>query len=165
MQAGAERTSGRAINANRGGVVKGRHFTAKVILWALRRYLAFSFSYRDRALRRSDRGVMVDYTTICRRMQAYAASLEKWLRRYLRLTTGSWRVNETYTKVKKVWTYLYRAVDSLGQTIDFLLSSRREADSAWQFFRRALAQLHTGHPRAIRGQGPSLPACRGRDET
>jgi IS6 family transposase len=99
----------------------------------------FPISYRDLALMLSDRGVVVDHTTLFRWVQAYAATLEKRVRRHLRPCTGSWRVDETYIKVKGVWTYLYRAVDSLGQTIDFLLSVRRDAAAAKRFFRKALA--------------------------
>ena len=83
----------------------------------------------------SDRGVAVDHTTLFHWEQAYAAKLEQRVRRHLRLCTGSWRVDETYIKVKGVWTSLYRAVDSLGQTIDFLLSVRRDAAAAKRFFR------------------------------
>jgi IS6 family transposase len=90
-----------------------------------------------------DRGVTVDHTTIFRWIQAYAAQLEKRLRPHLRMTNGSWRVDETYIKVKGRWTYLYRAVDKTGQTIDFLLSSERDAVTAKRFFRKALAQPHT----------------------
>ena len=83
----------------------------------------------------------------------------------MRPCTGSWRVDETYIKVKGVWTYLYRAVDSLGQTIDFLLSARRDAAAAKRFFRKALAQPHTGNPRTITvDENPAYPTCRGRDE-
>jgi transposase-like protein len=72
--------------------------------------------------------------------------------------TGSWRVDETYIKVKGVWTYLYRAVDSLGQTIDFLLSARRDAAAAKRFFRKALAQPHTINPRTITvDKNPAYP--------
>ncbi len=67
----------------------------------------------------SNRGFTVDHTTLFRRMQAYAAAPEQRVRRHLRPCTGSWRVDETYIKVKGAWTYLYRAVDSLGHTIDF----------------------------------------------
>jgi len=89
-----------------------------------------------------DRGVEVDHTSIFRWIQAYAVELEKRIRPHLRMSNGSWRVDETYVKVKDHWTYLYRAVDSRGQTIDFLLSAKR-------FFRKALAQLHTVNPRTI----------------
>ena len=115
----------------------------------LRWYLAFPISYRDLAAMLSDRGVAVDHTTLFRWVQAYAAKLERRIRPNLRPCTGSWRVDETYIKVKGVWTYLYRAVDSLGQTIDLLLSARRDAAAARRFFRQALAQPHTVNPRTI----------------
>ena len=91
-------------------------------------------------------------------MQAYAAKLEQRVRRHLRLCTGSWQVDETYIKVKGAWTYLYRAVDSLGQTIDFLLSAKRDAAAAKWFFRKALAQPHTVNPRTITvDKNPAYP--------
>jgi transposase, IS6 family len=65
------------------------------------------------------------------------------------MSNGSWRVDETYVKVKGWWMYLYRAVDSRGQTIDFLLSAKRDAEAAKRFFRKALAQSHTVNPRTI----------------
>ena len=84
--------------------------------------------------------------------------LEQGTRRHLRPCTGSWRVDETYIKVKGVWTYLYRAVDSLGQTIDFLLSARRNADAAKRFFRKAMAQPHTVNSRTITvDKNPAYP--------
>jgi len=110
-----------------------------VILWALRWYLAFPISYRDFAAMLSDRGVTVDHTTLFRWVQAYATKLEQRVRRHLRPCTGSWRVDETTIKVKGVWTHLYRAVDSFGQTIDFLLSAKRDTAAAKRFFRKALA--------------------------
>jgi IS6 family transposase len=128
---------------------KGRHFTGEVILWAVRWYLMFPVSYRDLELMLADRSVEVDHTTIFRWIQAYAAELEKRPRPHLRLSNGSWRVNETYIKVKGRWMYLYRAVDSCGQTIDFLLSAKRDTASAKRFFRKALGQLHTVNPRTI----------------
>ncbi len=70
-------------------------------------------------------------------------------RPHLRTSNGSWRVDETYVRVKGRWTYLYRAVDSRGQTIDFLLSARRDAAAAKRFFRKALAQPHTVNPRTV----------------
>jgi transposase, IS6 family len=140
------------------GAFKGRHFTSEVILWALRWYLAFPISYRDLALMLSDRGVSVDHTTLFRWVQTYAATLEQRVRRHLRPCTGSWRVDETYIKIKGVWTYLYRAVDSLGQTIDFLLSVRRDAAAAKRFFSKALAQPHTVNPRTITvDKNPAYP--------
>jgi IS6 family transposase len=128
---------------------KGRQFTAEVILWAVRWYLMFPISYRDLELMLLDRGVEVDHATIFRWIQAYAVELEKRIRPHLRMSNGSWRVDETYVKVKGRWMYLYRAVDSRGQTIDFLLSAKRDAEAAKRFFRKALAQPHTVNPRTI----------------
>ncbi len=91
-------------------------------------------------------------------MQAYAAELEQRVRRHLRPCTGSWRVDATYIKVKGVWTYLCRAVDSLGQTIDFQLPAQRDAVAAKRFFRKALAQPRAVNPRTIMmDKNPAYP--------
>ncbi|MFC7478499.1 IS6 family transposase [Dankookia sp. GCM10030260] len=141
-----------------GGSFKGRQFIAEVILWAVRWYLMFPISYRDLELMLADRGVGVDHTTIFRWIQAYAPELEKRIRPHLRTSDGSWRVDETYVKVKGRWTYLYRAVDSRGQTIDFLLSARRDTAAAKRFFRKALGQPHTVNPRTITvDKNPAYP--------
>ncbi|MFZ6765244.1 IS6 family transposase, partial [Pseudoroseomonas sp. WGS1072] len=114
--------------------------------------------YRDLADMLSDRGIAVDHTTLFRWVQAYAAKLEQRVRHHLRPCTGSWRVDETYIKVKGAWTYLYRVVDSLGQTIDFLLSARRNTAAAKRFFRKALAQPHSVNPRTITtDKNPAYP--------
>jgi len=141
-----------------GQAFKGRQFAAEVILWAVRWYLMFPVSYRDLELMLQDRGVSVDHTTIFRWIQAYAPELEKRIRPHLRPSDGSWRVDETYIRVKGRWTYLYRAVDSRGQTIDFLLSAKRDAAAAKRFFRRALGQPHTVNPRSITvDKNPAYP--------
>src|SRR5690348_9563947 len=120
----------------------------------------FPVSYRDLELMLADRGVTADHTTIFRWVQAYAEDLEKRLRPHLRSSNGSWRVDETYIKVKGGWTYLYRAVDSRGQTIDFLLSAERDAAAAKRFFRKALAQPHTRNPRTVTvDKNPAYPAA------
>jgi transposase, IS6 family len=129
-----------------------------VILWALRWYLMFPISYRDLELMLLDRGVEVDHTTIFRWIQAYAEELEKRIRPHLRMSNGSWRVDETYVRVKGRWMYLYRAVDSRGQTIDFLLAARRDTAAAKRFFRKALAQPHTVNPRTLTvDKNPAYP--------
>ena len=105
-----------------------------------------------------DRGVEVDHTTIFRWIQAYAAELEKRTRPHLRMSNGSWRVDETYVRVKGRWTYLYRAVDSRGQTIDFLLAARRDTAAAKRFFRKAIAQPHVANPRTLTvDKNPAYP--------
>jgi transposase-like protein len=75
--------------------------------------------------------------------------VEKRIRPHLRPITGSWGVDETYVRVKGRWMDLYRAVDSRGQTTDFPLSARRDAEAAKRFFRKALGQPHTVKPRTI----------------
>ena len=149
---------GADIRMGRGDCFKGPQFTAEVFLWAVRWYLMFPVCYRDLELMLLDRGVEVDHTTIFRWLQAYAGELEKRIRPHLRMCNGSWRVDETYVRVKGRWTYLYRAVDSRGQTIDFLLSARRDTVAAKRFFRKALAQPHVVNPRTITvDKNPAYP--------
>src|SRR5207244_11994249 len=93
----------------------------------------------------SERGMQADHTTIWRWVQCHAPELNTRCRRELKPTNGSWRVDETYIRVKGKWTYLYRAVDSSGATIDFLLAARRDTAAAKRFFQRALGA--PGHPR------------------
>jgi IS6 family transposase len=153
-QARSGRSRGRATRRQAARVrqdraFKGRQFTAEVILWAVRWYPMFPISNRDLELMLLDRGVEVDHTTIFRWIQVYAVELEKRIRPHLRMSNGSRRVDESYVKVKGRWMYLYRAVDSRGQTIDFLLSAKRDAEAAKRFFRKVLAQPHTVNPRTI----------------
>ena len=96
-----------------------------------------------------ERGLHVDHTTIYRWVQRYAPELEQCCQPHLKATTDSWRVDETYVKVKKVWMYLYRAMDSVGNTLEFLLSPTRDAVAAKQFFQKTLEASHTVSPRVI----------------
>jgi transposase, IS6 family len=82
-------------------------------------------------------------------VQHYAPELEKRCRPHLKITNDSWRFDETYVKVKKVWVYLYRAVDSHGNTLEFLLSPTRDVQAAKRFFLKALTAPHTSTPRVI----------------
>jgi len=95
---------------------KWRHFEAEIILLCVRWYLRYALSYRDLEEMMLERGLSVDHTTIYRWVQHYAPELEKRCRPHLKTTNDSWRVDETYRKVKGVWTYLYRAVDSPSGT-------------------------------------------------
>src|SRR5918998_420219 len=128
---------------------RGRQFTAEVILWAVRWYLMFPITDRDLELMLQDRGVAVDHTTLFRWIQAYAPELEKRIRPHLRPCNGSWRGHETYVQGKGRPAEPYSPVDSRGQTIDFLLSAKRDAAAAKRFFRKALGQPHTGNPCTI----------------
>jgi IS6 family transposase len=128
---------------------KWRHFQADIILCAVRWYLRYALSYRDVEELLWERGVRVDHTTVFRWVQRYAPELDKRCRPSLRATHDSYRVDETYIKVKKQWHYLYRAVDSTGATLDFMLSATRDADTAERFFRKVLGAGHTTPPRVI----------------
>ncbi len=97
----------------------------------------------------NERGLSVDHTTIYRWVQAYAPELEKRIRPHWSLTNDSYRVDETYVKIKGNWYHLYRAVDSTGQTIDFMLSAKRDTKAANRFFRKMLKLPQHSSPRAI----------------
>jgi len=125
-------------------IFKWRQFEPAMIVASVNWYLRYSLSLRDVEELLIERGVSADHTTVWRWVQRYAAELEKRLRPRLKPTNKSWRVDETYIRVKGKWTYLYRAVDSTGATIDFLLSAHRDAAAAKRFFQKALRSV--GHP-------------------
>ena len=128
---------------------KWRHFKPEIILLNVRWYLRYSLSYRDLAEMMLERGLKVDHTTIFRWVQAYSPEIDKRCRPYLKPTNDSWRVDETYIKIKGVWKYLYRAVDSEGNTLDFMLSAKRDAKAAKRFLKKVLNAPHTVEPRVI----------------
>ena len=107
------------MRPNRPAVFKGRHFEAEIIVLCVRWYLRFGLSFRNLEEMMAERNLRVDHVTIWRWVQRYAPELNRRCRRKLRPTNGSWRVDETYLRVAGKWTYLYRAVDSAGATIDF----------------------------------------------
>ena len=128
---------------------KRRHYLAELILLCVRWYLRYALSYRDVAEMMHERGLNVDHTTIYRWVQRYAPELERRCKPCLRPANDSWRVDETYIKVTGVWTYLYRAVDSSGNTLEFLLSSTRDSPAAIRFFRKVLGAPHSQEPRVV----------------
>jgi transposase-like protein len=119
------------------------------VYW-IRRY---SLSYRDLKEMMAKLGVAVDHLTIWRWVQHYTPLLNQWLRRELRRPNASWRVDETYIKVAGDWTYLYRAVDSAGDTIGFMLSPKRDLTAARLFLRLALSGTSGIRPRVINVDG------------
>ena len=130
-------------------IFKWRHFTPEVILCAVRWYPRYSLSYRDVQELLVERGLEIDHTTVWRWVQHYAPELEERTRPHLKSTNKSWRVDETYVRVEGRWCYLYRAIDSAGATIDFLLSALRDADAAKRLFRKALSDRSHPQPRII----------------
>ena len=110
---------------------KWRHYQGELILGCVRWYCKYGISYRELEEMMLERGFEVDHTMLYRWVQHYAPEMEKRLRWHYKPTMGySWRVDETYVKVKGKWTYLYRATDKRGHTIDFYLSSKRNTQSA-----------------------------------
>jgi IS6 family transposase len=132
-----------------GDLFKWRQYEGEIILTCVRWYLRYSLSYRDLAEMMTERGLSVDHSTIFRWVQRYAPELEERCRPCLKQTTDSWRVDETYVKVHGRWMYLYRAVDSTGQTLDFLLNETRSTRAAKRFFRKMLGRSNITAPRVI----------------
>lgn len=137
---------------------KYRHYEAEIILLCIRWYLRYSLSYGDLEEVMAERGLSVDHTTVYRWVQRYVPILEKHCREKLKPTNDSWRVDETYVKVKGIWMYLYRVVDSEGATVEFMLSQSRDGQATKCFFRKALRARHTAPPRVINvDKNPSYP--------
>ncbi|MGB7341315.1 MAG: IS6 family transposase [Phototrophicaceae bacterium] len=139
---------------------KWHHYEGEIILLCVRWYLRYALSYRDLEEMMSERGLSVVHTTIYRWVQRFAPELEKRMRPHLKQSNDSWRVDETYIKVRGQWMYLYRAVDSTGQTLDFLLNQTRSKRAAKRFFRQVLGRSHVTKPRVINvDQNASYPGA------
>ena len=119
-------------------VFAGRHFDREVIILCVRWYLRFKLSLRDLVEMMAERGLSLAHTTIMRWGQDYTPEFERRWRRYALAVGRSWRVDETYVKIRGEWCYLYRAVDRAGRTVDFRLSTRRDVAAAKAFFRKAM---------------------------
>jgi putative transposase len=120
---------------------KGHRFEKDIILLCVRWYLAYSLSYRNLEEMMEERGVKVDHSNIYRWVQKFTPKLEAVFRKGKKRPVGnSWRMDETYIKIKGQWKYLYRAVDKEGQTIDFLLTAHRDKKAALRFFKKAIRQ-------------------------
>ena len=144
---------GDTVSRTRPAPFCGRHFADVVILLCVRWHLRYSLSYRDLEEIMAERGLSVDHVTIWRWVQHYAPLLNQRLRRERRRPNRSWRVDETYVKIAGNWAYLYRAVDSAGDTIDFMLSPKRDLTAAKLFPRFALSGTGGRRPRVINVDG------------
>ena len=127
------------------GLFKGRHFEREIIILCVRWYLRYKLSLRDLVEMMAERGLRLSHTTILRWVQRYVPEFEKRWNRFSRQTGRSWRVDETYVKIHGAWTYLYRAVDREGQTVDFRLSPNRDVAAAKRSFARR-SRLKVGRP-------------------
>ena len=126
---------------------KGRQFDQSVILLCVRWYLAYSLSLRDLEEMMAERGIHVDHSTVHRWVVHFAPLLLERFNRRKRPVTGKWHVDETYVRVRGRWMYLYRAVDSVGDTVEFLFSENRDLLAAKRFIRKAFARH--GRPERI----------------
>lgn len=135
---------------------KGTHFPQSVILYAIFFYVRYSVSYRDLQEIMVERGVEIDHATLNRLVVRYAPQIAAQAQKRKRPTSGSWGVDETYIKVKGKWTYLYRAVDRDGQTLDFMLSEHRNLGTARRFFKLAIASNGVPHKIVIDKSGANL---------
>src|SRR6202162_1247563 len=117
---------------------KGRHFDQEIVVLCVRWYLSFKLSYRDLVAMMGERGIDLARTTILRWVQRYTPEFEQRWKRFARSVGGSWRMDETYIKVRGAWVYLYRAVDKQGFTVDFYLSRNRDVNAAKSFLRSAM---------------------------
>src|SRR5688500_11773996 len=126
---------------------KGYCFPKEIILQAVYFKLRFSLSYRDIEELLSIRGVKADHATIQRWVFKFTPLMELTLRKRKKRVGSSWRMDETYIKVKGEWMYLYRAVDKDGNTVDFLLTKRRNKYAAHKFLLKAIN--HNDCPKVI----------------
>ena len=142
------------------GLFRRRHFDGQVIMLCIRWYLRYCLTLRDVEELMIERGLSVDHSTIGRWVLRYAPELNRRVRREIRQPNRSWRVDETDIRVGGVWTYLYRAVDSGGETIDIMLSPKRDAVAAKHFLQMALCRADEVQPRVINVDGhASYPAA------
>ncbi|HZG54748.1 MAG TPA: IS6 family transposase, partial [Pyrinomonadaceae bacterium] len=115
-----------------------RHYAPDIILLCVRWCCRYQLSYRDVEEMMRERGLEVEHSTVVRRVQRYAPEINKRIRPHLRMSGTSYRVDETYIKVGKTCKYLYRAVDKQGQTIEFMLSAKRDVFAAKRFFKKMM---------------------------
>ncbi|NVO56651.1 IS6 family transposase [Rhodobacteraceae bacterium B1Z28] len=135
---------------------KGHQYPKSVILYAVFFYVRYGVSYRDLEEIMAERGVEVDHATLNRWVVKFSLAIAASAQVRKKPTAISWRMDETYIKVRGKWTYLYRAVDRDGQTLDFMLSERRDTAAARRFFKRAIGTNGVPERIAIDKSGANL---------
>src|SRR5215813_14636638 len=143
---------------------KGAHFPKEVILMGVRWYVAYPLSTRHVEELMEERGVDVDHSTINRWVIKYSPLLEEAFHRRKRSVWISWRMDETYIKVKGQWRYLYRAMDKHGQTIDFLLTEQRDKEAALRFLKKAIRRNGLSETITIDGSDANEAAIKSYNE-
>ncbi|MDE1479210.1 IS6 family transposase [Xenorhabdus bovienii] len=117
---------------------KRLHYPIEIIAQCVRGYFAYALSLRNLEEMMAERGIEVDHSTVYRWVIRLTPLLDKVFRRRKRPTGRRWRMDEIDIKIKGQWKYLYRAVDTAGQTVDFLLTAKRDTAAALRFFRKAI---------------------------
>jgi putative transposase len=161
MMCGTTRTtesSMKTLNPAVARVLKRLHYPLDVILTCVRWYVAYPLSLRHLEEMMAERGVSVDHSTVHRWAIKLLPALEKAFRRRKQPVGKSWRMDETYIRVKGEWRYLYRAVDKDGNTIDFLLRAHRDKTAARRYFEKSIAQNGVPETVTIDKSGANLSA-------
>jgi IS6 family transposase len=137
---------------------KWRHYLPDIILFCVLWYLKSNLSYQDLSDMMKERGLATDKSCVWRWVQFYGPEIDKRARCHLKKSGYSYQIDETYIKVKGQWKYLYRAVDRQGNTLDFLLCTKRDTQSAKRFFKKMLHAAHTSSPKTLNvDKNPSYP--------
>ena len=145
---------------------KWKHAVGEVIIWLVTWYSRYALSYRDLKEIAAERGFKLDRSTIYRWVQEYAPEINMRIKPYLKSTCGSWKLDETYVKIKGIWHYLYRAIDKEGNTLDWMLSKNRNKQAAKRFFKKLVSNGHTVAPRVINvDKSPTFPPALGELQT
>ena len=139
-------------------VLKRLHYPLEVMLTCVRWYVAYPLSLRHLEEMMAERGIAVDHSTVHRWAIKLLPALEKAFRRCKRAVGKSWRMDETYVKVRGEWKYLYRAVDREGNTVDFLLRARRNKAAAQRYFEKSIQQNGAPETVTIDKSGANLAA-------
>jgi putative transposase len=153
-----ERISRKALPPGIAKVLKRLHFPVDVILLCVRWYVAYSLSLRDLEEMMAEHGIEVDHWTVHRWVIKLVPLFEKAFRKHKRPVGKSWRMDETYIKVRGQWKYLYRAVDKAADTVDFLFRARRDKVAARRYFEKAIDQNGAPETVTVDKSGSNLAA-------